>query len=383
MFNSTQEIIDDIKLGKMVVLLDDEDRENEGDLVIAADFVSKEHINFMAQYGRGLICLPLVEKICKQLNLSLMVDDNNSRYSTNFTLSIEAASGITTGISAEDRAKTVKAAIDRNAGPSSVVQPGHIFPILAKNGGVLKRAGHTEASTDLASLANLTSAAVICEILNVDGTMARRDELFAFAKEHNLKIGTIANLIEYRLQTETTVSEVTSGPLETKFGNFTAHVFKENINSEEHLVLTCKDKTAQTEPLVRVISKKDSVYDLPGVRAVHWRNPQRWPLDAAMQKIAQNGNGAIVIMGHKSSNESIIENVGMLGAVSNTVVENTKSLGDMCEIGVGSQILSQLGFNKFKILDSAKKWHAISGFGIEITGNIPYKIGQEVKNATN
>ena len=236
-FNTTAEIIDDIRAGKMVVLMDDEDRENEGDLVMAATHVRPEDINFMITHARGLVCLTITADRSEQLNLPLMSDKNGAKFSTNFTVSIEAAEGVTTGISAADRARTIQTAVSSTAKPEDIVQPGHVFPIVAQNGGVLHRAGHTEAGCDLTRLAGLEPAAVICEIIKEDGEMARRDDLEIFAKEHGLKIGTIADLINYRIANEQTVEAIANYPMQTEFGEFTAYRFKEKNSEDTHLAL--------------------------------------------------------------------------------------------------------------------------------------------------
>src|SRR5690554_2586648 len=250
--NTTAEIIEDIKAGKMVILMDDEDRENEGDLIMAAECITPEAINFMARYGRGLICLTLTEERCEQLNLPLMVGQNNSPYATNFTVSIEAAEGVTTGISAADRAQTVLAAVAKDAKPADLVMPGHIFPLKAREGGVLNRAGHTEAGCDLAKLAGLEPAAVIVEILNEDGSMARRPDLEIFAKEHGLKMGTIADLIHYRLQNEPTVERVAECRMPTEFGEFRLVAYRDLLERELHLALVKGDIEPEESTLVRV-----------------------------------------------------------------------------------------------------------------------------------
>ena len=239
--NTTQEIIDDLKQGKIVIIMDDEDRENEGDLLMLADHVRPQDVNFMASYGRGLICLTLTRERCQQLRLPLMVNDNQAAFSTNFTMSIEAAEGVTTGISAADRAKTILAAVKPDAKPTDIVQPGHIFPLMAQPGGVLNRTGHTEAGCDLARLAGGEPAAVIVEILNDDGSMARRDDLKVFAEKHELKMGTIADLIHYRIQNEKNVERVSSCQYPTEYGDFRLHAFQDQIDNKLHLALTYGD----------------------------------------------------------------------------------------------------------------------------------------------
>lgn len=303
-FNSTEEIIEDIRQGKMVILMDDEDRENEGDLIIAAEKIRPEDINFMAKYGRGLICLTLTEEHCRKLELPLMVDDNTSAHATNFTVSIEAAEGVTTGISAADRATTIQSAVAKNVKPSDLVQPGHIFPLMAQSGGVLRRAGHTEAGCDLARLAGCEAAAVIVEILNEDGTMARRPDLEIFAKQHNLKIGTIADLIQYRIHHEKSIEHVTECSLPTEAGVFQFHLYRDIIDNSVHIAMTMGEITPDEPTLVRV-HIHNSLYDLINIQ----RDAHIWPLHNIMERIAQEGKGVVVILHHNESPEQLIEHI--------------------------------------------------------------------------
>src|SRR6202166_4279683 len=265
-FNTIDEILADIRAGKMAVLMDDEDRENEGDLIMAAECVRAEDVNFMARYGRGLICLTLTRDRCQALRLPLMVSDTDSSHRTNFTLSIEAAEGVTTGISAHDRAHTVKTAVAPNARPEDLRQPGHIFPLMAQPGGVLTRAGHTEAGCDLARLAGFSPAAMIVEILNDDGTMARRPDLELFAKSHDLKIGTIAELIRYRLRNERSVERISQQSVQTEFGEFQLYMYEDHVHRDVHLALTHGPVTESSVPLVRV-HVADTLRDLVGIRS--------------------------------------------------------------------------------------------------------------------
>ncbi|OUR67978.1 3,4-dihydroxy-2-butanone-4-phosphate synthase, partial [Cycloclasticus sp. 46_83_sub15_T18] len=299
--NSTQEIIDDLKQGKIVIIMDDEDRENEGDLLMVAEHVRPEDINFMASYGRGLICLTLTRERCHQLRLPLMVNDNQAAYSTNFTVSIEAAEGVTTGISAADRAKTVLAAVKPDAKPTEIVQPGHIFPLMAQPGGVLTRTGHTEAGCDLARLAGCQPAAVIVEILNDDGTMARRDDLKVFAEKHDLKIGTIADLIHYRIQNEKTIERVSSCDYPTKFGDFRLHAFQDQIDNRLHLALTYGDVVTDDPVMVRVHAKS-TLADL-----LQSKDNKHLPLADMMEKIVADGRGALVLIRNEEDDQSIVE----------------------------------------------------------------------------
>lgn len=360
--NSTAEIIEDIRQGRMVILMDDEDRENEGDLVMAAEYVTPEAINFMATHGRGLICLTLTEQRCKQLNLPLMVDSNKSQFSTAFTVSIEAAEGVTTGISAADRARTVKAAVARDAKASDIVQPGHIFPLKAQNGGVLIRAGHTEAGCDLTRLAGLEPAAVIVEILNDDGTMARRPDLEKFAQKHNIKVGTIADLIEYRNLHETTIEQVARCQLSTDVGDFELVTFRDTIDNQIHFALVKGEIRAEEPCLVRVHLHNTFSDLLLADRAAN----RSFPLHQAMQRIADEG-GVLVLLGKHESPDALVRMVQAFEAEDKG--EQPKAApwqGTSRTVGVGSQILASLGVGKMRLLSKPKKYHALSGFGLEV-----------------
>jgi 3,4-dihydroxy 2-butanone 4-phosphate synthase/GTP cyclohydrolase II len=360
--NTPAEIIEDIRNGKMVILMDDEDRENEGDLVMAADYVTPDAINFMATWGRGLICLTLTRQRCKQLDLTLMVDKNKSQFSTAFTVSIEAAEGVTTGISAADRARTVKAAVARDAKASDIVQPGHIFPLMAQDGGVLVRAGHTEAGCDLARLAGLEPASVIVEILNDDGTMARRPDLEKFSQKHGIKIGTIADLIEYRNLHETTIEKVATCQLPTSVGDFTLHTFRDTIDNQLHFALVKGDIAAEQPTLVRV-HLHDTFSDLLlSNRGAH----RSFSLQSAMERIQQEG-GVLVLLGKQESTEDIVRAVQ--GFAAEDIGEKPVTApwkGTSRNVGVGSQILASLGVKKMRLLSQPKRYHALSGFGLEV-----------------
>ncbi|ENY73036.1 bifunctional 3,4-dihydroxy-2-butanone-4-phosphate synthase/GTP cyclohydrolase II [Aeromonas diversa] len=360
--SSTAEIIADIKAGKMVILMDDEDRENEGDLIMAASCVRPEDINFMARYGRGLICLTLTRDRCKQLALPLMVDRNNAQFSTAFTVSIEAAEGVTTGISAADRAVTVLAAVAPDAKAADLVQPGHIFPLMAQDGGVLTRAGHTEAGCDLARLAGHEPAAVIVEILNEDGTMARRPDLELFAAEHGIKLGTIADLIEYRNQNETTVEQVAACKLPTEFGEFDLITFRDTVDNQVHFALKKGEVTSDTPTLVRV-----HLHDVLSDLLLTDRHAARsWPLAKSMARIASEG-GVLVILGAEASGQEIINRVRQFEAVDKgEQPECAKWQGTSRRVGVGSQILKALGVRQMRLLSTPKKYHALGGFGLEV-----------------
>lgn len=360
--NTPAEIIEDIRNGKMVILMDDEDRENEGDLVMAADYVTPDAINFMATYGRGLICLTLTRDRCKQLNLSLMVDKNKSQFATAFTLSIEAAEGVTTGISAADRARTVKAAVARDAKASDIVQPGHIFPLMAQDGGVLVRAGHTEAGCDLARLAGLEPASVIVEILNDDGTMARRPDLEKFAAKHGIKIGTIADLIEYRNLNETTIEKVASCKLPTACGEFDLVTFRDTIDNQIHFALVKGEINPEQPTLVRVHLHNTFSDLLLADRAAN----RSFSLHSAMKRINAEG-GVLVLLGKHESTEELMATVQAFEAEDKG--EKPVSApwkGTSRNVGVGSQILASLGVRKMRLLSQPKRYHALSGFGLDV-----------------
>jgi 3,4-dihydroxy 2-butanone 4-phosphate synthase / GTP cyclohydrolase II len=356
--STTTEIIADIRAGRMVILVDEEDRENEGDLVIAADRVTAESINFMAKHGRGLICLTVTEARCKQLNLPLMVSENRSPLGTNFTLSIEAASGVTTGISAADRARTIQAAVAKHAKPEDIVQPGHIFPLKAQRGGVLVRAGHTEAGCDLAQLAGLEPAAVICEILKEDGEMARLPDLMEFASHHGLKLGTIADLIEYRSHNETVVSKVAEQNLTTPYGTFRLVVFVDTTVNHTHLALVRGDISRENETLVRV-HEPVSVFDFLEVEA----NQHSFTLTDALKKIA-NAERAVMVMLHRPESGSDLLNRIRPAASARKPSERW----DPRSYGIGAQILRELNVGKMRLMARPKKMPSLTGFGLEITG---------------
>lgn len=362
-FNTTTEVIDAIKAGELVILVDDEDRENEGDLIIAAEKVTPEAINFMATQGRGLICLTLTTDRCQQLNLPLMVKDNNAQFSTNFTVSIEAAEGVTTGISAADRAQTILAAVAADAKASDLVQPGHIFPLKAQDGGVLTRAGHTEAGCDLARLAGYEPAAAIVEILNEDGTMARRDDLLLFAQKHNLKIGTIADLIEYRNHNETTIEQVGRCKLPTEFGEFDLYTYCDTIDKQLHYALVKGEIDANEDVLVRV-HLQNFFNDVLHTDRIADRS---WGLPEAMKMISAEG-GVLVILGREDDPDEVMNFIKQFEAEDKgEQPPKAKWQGTSRRVGVGSQILADLGVRKMRLLSSPKRYHALSGFGLEVT----------------
>lgn len=366
--NTIEEIIEDLRQGKMVVIMDDEDRENEGDLLMAADLVTPQAINFMARYGRGLICLTLTKERCQQLRLPLMVNVNESPHSTNFTVSIEAAEGVTTGISAADRATTVLAAVKPDALPQDLVQPGHIFPLMAQPGGVLVRAGHTEAGCDLSRLAGLSPAAVIVEILNEDGTMARRPDLEVFAAQHGLKIGTIADLIHYRIANEKTVERVSECVLPTEFGEFKLIAFQDVIDNELHLALVRGTITPEEPTLVRV-HMHNSLCDLFATkhRACHW------PLHRAMQRIAKEGKGVIVVLRNHDSSRELLQRMRDLQLHDAEDAAPPRSgPNPLRTYGSGAQILGDLGVRKMRILSAPKSLHGIAGFDLEVVEYVDF-----------
>jgi len=361
------DVLADIRAGRMVVLVDEAERENEGDLLIAADFVTSETINFMARYGRGLICLTLTEQKCHSLNLQPMVVNNRSPLGTNFTVSIEAAEGVTTGISAADRARTVQVAIRPDAGPADLVQPGHIFPLLAQDGGVLVRAGHTEAGCDLARLAGLTPAAVICEILKEDGEMARLPDLVEFAAQHKLKIGTIADLIQYRSQTESLVTRVAERDIETAHGRFLLHVYSDRIGQETHLALTKGKPVPGKEVLVRV-HEPLSVIDLLDLES----RSHSWNFHDALAAVGRSECGVIVLLHRVETAGELLERAGARDGQSGAAGMTLR------KYGIGAQILKDLGVKKMRLMALPRRMPSMAGFGLEVTGYLqpPAKPGQ-------
>jgi 3,4-dihydroxy 2-butanone 4-phosphate synthase/GTP cyclohydrolase II len=351
------DIIEDIRSGRMVILVDEEDRENEGDLVIAAQFATPEAVNFMVKHGRGLVCLTLTEARCKQLNLPLMVSDNRAPLGTNFTLSIEASSGVTTGISAQDRARTVQVAVARDAGPEDIVQPGHIFPLMAQKGGVLARAGHTEAGCDIASMAGLEPASVICEILNEDGSMARLPDLEAFAKVHGLKIGAIADLIHLRSRTESLVRRASERTIQTAFGAFRAVAYLEKLSNEVHLALVRGEISSARETLVRVHAPL-SVMDLLDIES----GRHTWSVHRALERISREGNGIIVLLNCGENSAQLLDRVGDM------TPPKTQSTQDLLTHGIGSQILRDLGVGRMRLLAQPRKMPSMTGWELEIVG---------------
>jgi len=357
-----EEIVTDIRDGKMVIMVDDENRENEGDLIMAANKVRPEDINYMARYGRGLICLTLTPERCSQLRLPLMVHETDEHHATNFTLSIEAAEGITTGISAHDRAMTVQAAVAPNAKPEDLRQPGHIFPVMAQPGGVLTRAGHTEAGCDLVRLAGLEPAAAIVEILNDDGSMARRPDLENFSRDHGVRIGTIADLIRYRLEKERFVERIDEKLVQTAHGEFTLYCYDDHVNQTVHLAMVKGDITSGTEPLVRV-HRQDTLGDILGIQ-----NPTLgWPLDSAIERISKEEVGIIVVLRDQESSRELMNTVSGLSEPKDDLESRRGGDSVLRTYGIGAQILKDLGVRRMRVLSAPRQMHAISGFDLEIT----------------
>ena len=357
-----EDIVADMRAGKMVILVDEEDRENEGDLVLAADHVTPEAINFMAKFGRGLICLTLTRERCEHLKLPPMAARNGTVYSTAFTVSIEAAEGVTTGISAADRAKTVQAAVAKNAVATDLVQPGHIFPLQAVDGGVLMRAGHTEAGCDLSAMAGCSPAAVICEIMKDDGTMARLPDLQLFAAEHGLKIGTIADLIQHRSQMESLIEQVGSRPLKTAYGEFTAHAFKDSTGQGVHLALVKGEWTAETVVPARVHEPLSVLDALEVNRSMH-----SWSLDAALAHIANEGKGVVVLLNCGESGAQLLDQFEGTARASQAPERGRM---DLLTYGIGAQILLKCGVQKMQLMGSPRRMPSMTGYGLEITGYI-------------
>jgi 3,4-dihydroxy 2-butanone 4-phosphate synthase/GTP cyclohydrolase II len=361
-FNSTQELIEEFRQGRMVVLVDDEDRENEGDLVMPASLATPEAVNFMSKFGRGLICMPLTRERCEQLGLWLMVSDNREAHHTKFTVSIDAARGITTGISAADRAKTIRDAVAERAAPTDFVQPGHIFPLQCEPGGVLSRAGHTEAGCDLARLAGLEPAAVLVEILNEDGSMARRPELERFAEHHQLKIGTIADLITYRMFNEKTVTRVGECALPTRYGAFRLVTYQETVTRALHLALVRGEIDSEQATLIRV-HVQDSLCDLTHSE----RGDCGWPVSDALARVDREGCGVVVVLRHEERAEEIIHRVQTYAREdAGEPSPQPEVIEDLRTYGVGAQILIDLGVRRMRVLSSPKRLHGISGFGLEV-----------------
>ncbi len=382
MISTIEEAIEDIRQGKMVILVDDEDRENEGDLTIAAEKVTPEAINFMAKYGRGLICLSLTEERINELRLPMMVSENTSRFQTAFTVSIDARHGVTTGISAADRAKTILTAVDDRTQPEDLVSPGHVFPLRARKGGVLVRAGQTEGSVDLARLAGLKPAGVICEIMNDDGTMARMPELQVFAKQHGLKIITIADLIKYRLRKERLVRRVAEAKIPTKYGGlFTAIAYENDVDPYHHLALVKGEIRPEDEVLVRVHSQC-----LTGDVFGSKRCDCEEQLHTAMAMVEREGKGVIVYMRQEGRGIGLVNKLKAycLQDMGKDTVEANEALGfkpDMRDYGIGAQILVDLGLHKIRLMtNNPRKIKGLEGYGIKVVERVPIEIKPSQEN---
>ncbi|WP_026436015.1 bifunctional 3,4-dihydroxy-2-butanone-4-phosphate synthase/GTP cyclohydrolase II [Acidovorax sp. JHL-9] len=358
-----QDIVAEMRAGRMVILVDEEDRENEGDLVLAADHVTPEAINFMARFGRGLICLTLTRERCEHLKLPPMATRNGTVYSTAFTVSIEAAEGVTTGISAADRARTVQVAVAKGSQAADLVQPGHVFPLQAVDGGVLMRAGHTEAGCDLAAMAGCSPAAVICEIMKDDGTMARLPDLQVFAAEHGIKIGTIADLIEHRSRNESLIEPMGRRTLQTAYGEFTAHAFRDKPSRAVHLALVKGEWSADDVVPVRVHEPLSVLDALEVNRSMH-----SWGLDTSLQFIAGKGQGVAVLLNCGESAAQLLEQFEGTARASQAPERGRM---DLRTYGVGAQILREVGVHKMQLMGQPRRMPSMAGYGLEITGYIP------------
>jgi len=359
------EIIAELRAGRMVILVDEEDRENEGDLVLAAEYVTSEAINFMVTHARGLVCLTLTEERCRQLDLPLMASRNGARFGTNFTQSIEAAEGVETGISAADRARTIQVAVARDAKPRDLVQPGHIFPVQAVRGGVLVRAGHTEAGCDLTALAGLTPAAVICEILKPDGSMARLPDLKLFAREHGLKIGTIADLIQYRSEHESMVERIGSRAMHTPWGEFLAVAYRDLASGAPHLALAHGNITPDAETLVRVHEPTTMLDVLSADATGH-----SWTVASAMQAIAAAPSGVMVLLNCQGSADLLFDQFANWGRPAQPAGAESQAENrfDLRTYGIGAQILRDLNVGRARLLARPRKMPSMAGFSLTITG---------------
>jgi 3,4-dihydroxy 2-butanone 4-phosphate synthase/GTP cyclohydrolase II len=359
--NTIPEILEDIRAGRMVVMMDDEERENEGDLVMAASKVRPEDINFMARFGRGLICLPLTRERCRQLKLPLMVNENQSRFATNFTVSIEAVEGITTGISAYDRAHTVRTAVKPDANFEDLSQPGHVFPLMSQPGGVLTRSGHTEASVDLAMLAGLEPAAVLVEILNEDGSMARRPELEEFAREHGLKIGTIADLIHYRMETEKSVKHVSTHDVVTDFGPFTLHTYRDLIEDRLHLALM-RGVASPDDPFLVRVHVQNPLSDVLSIQRADFGMPLR----TALAQIDAADSGLVLVLGGDRDDDEILRQIQEKPEPAMKSNGDNRRSRELRTYGIGAQIIADLGIRKMRVLSAPWKLTGLAGFGLEV-----------------
>ncbi len=378
---TTEELIEELRAGRMIILADDEDRENEGDLIMAAEWVTPEAINFMATHGRGLICLAMTQEQTDQLELPLMVANTNSKFKTNFTISIEAAEGVTTGISAFDRAHTIRTAIQEDVRPADIHTPGHVFPLVGRDGGLLVRAGHTEAGIDLARLAGLKPAGVICEIMNEDGTMARMPELKVFAKKHGLKVGTIADVIRHRLKHDSLVKREVEVRMPTEFGEFRLIGYTNAVDQAEHVALVMGEPEAERPCLVRVHSEC-----LTGDVFTSRRCDCGSQLHAAMRQVAEAGEGVILYLRQEGRGIGLLNKLKAynLQDAGHDTVEANKQLGfkaDLRDYGIGAQILRDLGLRRLKLLtNNPKKIIALDGYGLEVSERVQLQVGAHEDN---
>ena len=365
-----EDVLADYRQGKMVIMVDDEDRENEGDFLIAAECISNDHINFMATHGRGLICLTITEERSQQLGLSMMSSRNNARFATAFTVSIEAAEGVTTGISAQDRATTIRAAVKRNASEADIVTPGHIFPITARQGGIMTRAGHTEAGCDMARLAGYEPSSAICEILNPDGSMARLHDLIPIARTHKLKIGTIADLIHYRMKFDPTVIRVSNSAMDTDYGEFEAYVYEDQVEGDVHMALSYGDNTSGNTSVVRVHVHR-GLFDM--ITPSHGKPV--WGIEESLKAISGAGQGVLVLLAYNERKNELISRVERLARGASMMPlrpePNAPPENELRMLGAGGQILADQGVSKLVALGREKKAFGISGFGLEIEAYLP------------
>ena len=365
-----EDVLADYRQGKMVIMVDDEDRENEGDFLIAAECISNDHINFMATHGRGLICLTITEERSQQLGLSMMSSRNNARFATAFTVSIEAAEGVTTGISAQDRATTIRAAVKRNASEADIVTPGHIFPITARQGGIMTRAGHTEAGCDMARLAGYEPSSAICEILNPDGSMARLHDLIPIARTHKLKIGTIADLIHYRMKFDPTVIRVSNSAMDTDYGEFEATVYEDQVEGDVHMALSYGDNTSGNTSVVRVHVHR-GLFDM--ITPSHGKPV--WGIEESLKAISSAGQGVLVLLAYNERKNELISRVERLARGASMMPlrpePNAPPENELRMLGAGGQILADQGVSKLVALGREKKAFGISGFGLEIEAYLP------------
>ena len=365
--DSIEDIVADIKAGKIVILMDDADRENEGDLIMAAEKVTPEAIAFFVRHTSGIICMPMTRERLDQLRLPQMVPDNTEAHRTAFTISVDYKHGTTTGISAHDRARTIRALADATSRPEDFARPGHIFPLRAAEGGVLTRAGHTEASVDLARLAGLSHAAIICEVVNDDGTMKRSPDLIDFAREHGLRIGTIADLIRYRFSTEHSVERIADRPIQTEFGEFRLVVYEDRIDKTVHLALVHGDIKPQDPALVRV-HIRNTLQDVLAMR----HDAFGWPLRRALQRIAEEDSGVVVLLRKPESPRELVQQiVGLDTPPADDEAAKDEDRHVLRTYGIGAQILSDLGVRKMRVLSAPKRMQAISGFGLEVVEYVP------------